>query len=86
MFASRRVVIVIVIAVLVLGVFAWSALGGSMPAVGPWSYVASKTSVKYHDPSCVWADQIRSPRYFWSEEAAEKAGCLPCPLCIDGAE
>jgi methylphosphotriester-DNA--protein-cysteine methyltransferase len=82
MLTRRRVIVGVVIVIIVLGLFVWPSLGGPMPAFGPWSYVASKNSSKYHDPSCVWADQIRSPRYFWSAEAAEEAGLVPCPICI----
>jgi hypothetical protein len=79
----RRVLLIALAVVLVVGGVAYVALGGAMPAVGPWRYVASQSSDKYHDPSCVWADQIRSRRYFSSKKSAEAAGCMPCPLCVD---
>ena len=82
----RRLILIVLAVVIVVGGVGYVALGGAMPAFGPWRYVASQNSDKYHDPSCVWADQIRSRRYFSSKGAAENAGCVACPLCVDDTE
>jgi hypothetical protein len=46
-------------------------------------YVGSKTSNKYHYPTCRWAQQIRPERLiiFHSVKEAQDRHYLPCPVC-----
>lgn len=52
------------------------------------AYVGSSLSTKYHDPSCVWAEEIDGDRRVWFDDAeeAEAAGYAPCGECLDGSE
>lgn len=63
-------------------------LMGSLVALAGCSgaYVGSTMSNKYHDPSCVWADEIDGDRRvtFGSAEEAEAAGYKPCGTCLGG--
>lgn len=80
---KRLIIVVALVAVVVLGT-AWYFIGGPMPPVGPWRYVASQTSDRYHNPSCVWATHIRPDKrvFYWTSSAAEKDERNPCPVCI----
>jgi len=46
-------------------------------------FVCSKTSNKYHYPTCKWAKEIRPDKLmtFDSPETAHQAGYIPCPTC-----
>jgi hypothetical protein len=46
-------------------------------------YVGSKTSNKYHDPTCKWAKRISPWRVikFKSVKEAQERGYIPCPVC-----
>jgi hypothetical protein len=46
-------------------------------------FVGSKTSNKYHYPTCEWVKEIKSHKLikFDSPEAAIKAGYMQCPTC-----
>jgi methylphosphotriester-DNA--protein-cysteine methyltransferase len=48
------------------------------------SYVGSKESDKYHDPSCYWAQQINPSNMliFSSRSEAEARGYIPCKVCL----
>ena len=47
-------------------------------------FVGSRFSNKYHDPSCVWAEQTSPENQVWfsSAEEAEAADYIPCPTCL----
>ncbi len=47
------------------------------------AYVGSVYSNKYHDPSCVWAENMARENQVWfsSAEEAQAAGYVPCELC-----
>jgi hypothetical protein len=64
------------LATLLLAVMVLSGCGGA--------YVGSNLSTKYHDPSCVWAEEIDGQRrvYFGDAEEAEDAGYAPCSECL----
>jgi hypothetical protein len=46
-------------------------------------FVGSKTSNKYHYPTCKWVKEIKPQNLiqFDSPEQATKAGYIPCPTC-----
>lgn len=46
-------------------------------------FVGSKTSNKYHYPTCKWVKEIKPHKLieFYSPETATKAGYIPCPAC-----
>jgi hypothetical protein len=46
-------------------------------------YVGSKTSNKYHYPTCKWVKEIKQHKIikFSSPDEAKKAGYIPCPTC-----
>ena len=48
------------------------------------AYVGSNMSTKYHDPSCVWAEEIDGDRRVWFDDTAEAeaAGYAPCGTCL----
>jgi hypothetical protein len=52
-------------------------------AAGAAVYVGSKTSNKYHYPTCKWAQQIRPGRLiiFHSVKEAQARHYIPCPVC-----
>ena len=47
-------------------------------------YVGSTMSNKYHDPSCMWAEELDRDRQVWFETQAdaEAAGYVPCETCL----
>jgi len=47
-------------------------------------FVGSKISNKYHDPECVWAEEMKRENRVWFETAddAQAAGYEPCPNCL----
>lgn len=49
-----------------------------------YAYVGSKTSNKYHLPSCRYAQRISSDNlvYFKDSEDAESKGYVPCKVCL----
>jgi len=51
-------------------------------------YVGSKYTGTYHDPSCIWAEEMSSDSKVWFEDAAEAeaAGYVPCERCDPGSE
>ncbi len=50
---------------------------------GSGTYVGSKNSDKFHDPSCQWAKKIKPSNEVWfaSREAAQSAGYVACKVC-----
>jgi methylphosphotriester-DNA--protein-cysteine methyltransferase len=46
-------------------------------------YIGSRSSDKYHKPSCRWAESINSTNrvYFKNPEEAEHKGYEPCKTC-----
>ena len=52
------------------------------------AYVGSKYTGTYHDPSCIWAEEMSSDSKVWFNDAAEAeaAGYVPCERCNPGAE
>lgn len=52
------------------------------------AFMGSALTTTYHDPSCVWADQIDKERQVWFEDAAaaEAAGYQPCATCAAGSQ
>lgn len=48
------------------------------------AYVGSNLSNIYHDPECIWAQEMESDRQVWFETAedAEAAGYTPCGTCL----
>jgi hypothetical protein len=52
-------------------------------AISAAEFWGSKTSNKYHYPTCKWAKQIKPSNLikFRSPEEARKAGYIPCPVC-----
>jgi methylphosphotriester-DNA--protein-cysteine methyltransferase len=52
-------------------------------AISATEFWGSKTSNKYHYPTCKWTKQIKSSNLikFRSPEEAQKAGYIPCPVC-----
>ncbi len=52
-------------------------------AIGATEFWGSKTSNKYHYPTCKWTKQISPSNLikFKSPEEAQKAGYIPCPVC-----
>ena len=52
-------------------------------AIGATDFWGSKTSNKYHYPTCKWTKQISPSNLikFKSPEEAQKAGYIPCPVC-----
>ncbi len=51
------------------------------------AYVGSKYTGTYHDPSCIWAEEMSKDSQVWfdSIEEAEAAGYEPCPVCNPGS-
>ena len=82
--SKRRLALIgVAIALGIVALLAWWATGFAMPPVGPWRYVASAGSTRVHARSCVWADQIRGDRvYFSNPETAAQQGYEPCPVCL----
>ena len=80
----RRTFIIVAVIALVVLATAWWVIGMPLPAIGPWRYVGSEYSDRYHEPSCVWARQLEPSRriYFSSAESAEEKGYRPCAICI----
>lgn len=72
----REVMKRLLIAVLLLLVFVPTAIGAT-------EFWGSKTSNKYHYPTCKWTKQISPSNIiiFKSPEEAQKAGYIPCPVC-----
>jgi hypothetical protein len=66
----------LMIAVLLLLVFVPTTISAT-------EFWGSKTSNKYHYPTCKWTKQIRPSNLvkFKSPEEAQKAGYIPCPVC-----
>ncbi|MBN1363889.1 MAG: hypothetical protein JW976_03700 [Syntrophaceae bacterium] len=66
----------IIPAILVIFLIAVYAIAGQ-------EFVGSKTSNKYHYPTCKWVKQIKPHKIikFRSPEEAVKAGYIPCPTC-----
>ena len=64
------------IAVILLLVFVPTAISAT-------EFWGSKTSNKYHYPTCKWTKQISPSNLikFKSPEEAQKAGYIPCPVC-----
>ena len=64
------------VAVLLLLVFVPTAISAT-------EFWGSKTSNKYHYPTCKWTKQISPSNLvkFKSSEEAQKAGYVPCPVC-----
>ena len=64
------------VAVLLLLVFVPTAISAT-------EFWGSKTSNKYHYPTCKWTKQISPSNLvkFKSPEEARKAGYIPCPVC-----
>jgi hypothetical protein len=64
------------VAVLLLLVFIPTAISAT-------EFWGSKTSNKYHYPTCKWTKQISPSNLvkFKSPEEAQKAGYIPCPVC-----
>lgn len=60
-----------------------ASIDSDIAAPSGMSYVASKTSTKYHLPSCRYAEQIKSDKRVWfaSEEDARRRGYTPCKVC-----
>jgi hypothetical protein len=52
-------------------------------AISAAEFWGSKTSNKYHYPTCKWAKQIKQSNLikFGSPEEAQEAGYIPCPVC-----
>ena len=52
-------------------------------AISATEFWGSKTSNKYHYPTCKWTKQISPSNLikFRSPEEAQKAGYIPCPVC-----
>ncbi len=52
-------------------------------AISATEFWGSKTSNKYHYPTCKWAKQISPSNLikFESPQEAQKAGYIPCPVC-----
>ncbi len=52
-------------------------------AISATEFWGSKTSDKYHYPTCKWTKQISPTNLvkFNSPEEAQKAGYIPCPAC-----
>jgi hypothetical protein len=52
-------------------------------AITSTEFWGSKTSNKYHYPTCKWTKQIKPSNLvkFNSPEEAQKAGYIPCPVC-----
>jgi len=50
------------------------------------AYVGSTMSHRYHDPSCMWAEELPKDRAVWfsTAEEAEGAGYEPCSTCLPG--
>lgn len=48
-----------------------------------YTFVGSKESDKYHEPTCRWTDKINDSNlvHFDSAEEAKAAGYLPCGTC-----
>jgi hypothetical protein len=57
--------------------------GKSPPTAPEAVYVGSKTSNKYHYPTCKWAKKIRPERLiiFKSVKEAQERHYIPCPVC-----
>ena len=75
--------LIVVSALSVCVVLAVGLLGCSKGA-----YVGSTMSHRYHDPSCMWAEELDRDRQIWFETAAEaeEAGYEACSTCLpDGA-
>ena len=81
--SKRRMILVVAAVLVVVACLAWWATGFVMPPFGPWRYVAAAGSDRVHARSCVWADQIRGDRrWFSSPRAAEAKGYSSCPVCL----
>ncbi len=52
-------------------------------AISATEFWGSKTSNRYHYPTCKWTKQISPSNLvkFKSPEEAQKAGYIPCPVC-----
>jgi methylphosphotriester-DNA--protein-cysteine methyltransferase len=58
----------------------------SLAGCSKGEYVGSSISKTYHDPTCIWAEQLDRDREVWFDtaEAAEDAGFRPCSGCLAG--
>lgn len=74
----RRFVVVAVCLVVLVGLVGVMTVGCSKGA-----YVGSVYSNKYHDPSCIWAENMAKENQVWfaTVEEAQEAGYVPCPSC-----
>ena len=52
------------------------------------AYVGSKYTGTYHDPSCIWAEEMSPDAKVWFDSAAEAeaAGYVPCETCNPGTD
>jgi hypothetical protein len=75
----RRIVASCLFVTLLIGLAA-----GSLTGCAKGEYVGSSLSGSYHEPDCLWAENIDKERRVWfdSKEAAEAEGYVPCPTCL----